>query len=124
TKMQVKEIGHVRYDFKVLEKHQSAPGHCHGGVLAGLMDATLGGSALTYAFAQGKLCATVEFKINYFLPVHLHDELIAEGRIEHTGKRLVHTVAEIRKKDTGEVVAKGIGTFNLYPMEKKTFTWK
>ncbi|WP_291722254.1 PaaI family thioesterase [Bernardetia sp.] len=117
----VDEIGHAVSEMKIVEKHQSAPGHCHGGVIAGLMDATLGASALSYAFANGKLCATVEFKINYFLPVKLHDEIVAEANLEHTGKRLVHTVCDIKNKKTGKIVAKGIGTFNLYPMNKQTF---
>lgn len=119
--LEIPEVGHAISEMKIVEKHQSAPGHCHGGVISGLMDATLGGSALSYAFAQGKLCATVEFKINYFLPVKLHDELIAEANLEHTGNRLVHTICDIKNKKTGKVVAKGIGTFNLYPMNKQTF---
>ena len=119
--LKVPEVGHAISEIKIVEKHQSAPNHCHGGVISGLMDATLGASALSYAFAQGKLCATVEFKINYFLPVKLHDELIAEANLEHTGNRLVHTTCDIKNKKTGRTVAKGIGTFNLYPMDKQTF---
>ncbi len=117
----IPKVGHAISEMKILEKHQSAPNHCHGGVISGLMDATLGGSALSYAFAQGKLCATVEFKINYFLPVKLHEELIAEANLEHTGNRLVHASCEIKNKKTGKIVAKGMGTFNLYPMNKQTF---
>ena len=119
--LEVNEPGDIVYTMKVMEEHQSSPNHCHGGVLAGLMDSTLGVSALSYAMTQKCLCSTVEFKINYLAPVHLGDELKAHGRIDHKGKSLVITSADIFEVSTGKLVCKGMGTFNLYPMEKKDF---
>jgi uncharacterized protein (TIGR00369 family) len=122
--LHVETPGHVRYEMVVEEKHCSSPGHCHGGVLAGLMDAVLGSAALTYAFTKGELCATVEFKINFCQPALVGQKLIAEAQIDHKGKRLVVCSGEIRNAQTGEVLNKGLGTFNLYPMGKKEFLWK
>jgi uncharacterized protein (TIGR00369 family) len=121
--LEVLTPGQVRYEMLVEEKHTSSPGHCHGGALAALMDSALGSSALTYAFTQGNLCATVEFKINYCQPAHLKDALLAEARIDHAGKRLIVCSGEIRLKSDGTLIAKGLGTFNLYPMNKKEFLW-
>ncbi len=117
----IHEPGNIEYSMKVKDEHQSSPNHCHGGVLAGLMDATLGVAALSYAMTQKCLCSTVEFKINYLAPVHLGDELKATGHLDHKGKSLVITSAEIYQVSTGKLVCKGMGTFNLYPMEKKDF---
>ncbi|WP_027003511.1 PaaI family thioesterase [Hugenholtzia roseola] len=122
-RLEVLAPGEVRYEMLVEEKHTSSPGHCHGGALAGLMDSVLGSSALTYAFTQGNLCATVEFKINYCQPAHLKDTLVAVARIDHAGKRLIVCSGEIRLKTDGTLIAKGLGTFNLYPMNKKEFLW-
>ncbi|MFZ4715703.1 MAG: PaaI family thioesterase [Bacteriovoracaceae bacterium] len=119
--LEIKDAGEITYTMKVLEEHQSSPNHCHGGVLAGLMDSTLGVASLTYAMTQKCLCSTVEFKINYLAPVHLGDELRAEGRLDHKGKTLVIASADIYQVSTGKRVCKGMGTFNLYPMEKKDF---
>jgi len=118
--LEVSKPGHIFYKIKILEKHLSSPETCHGGVLAALMDATLGTAALTYAFTQDMLCSTVEFKLNYYAPVQFGDELIGEGKIDFTGKRLVCTSAEIRsQKDSKKIFSKGLGTFNLYPITKR-----
>ncbi len=111
--------GHVSYRLTIKETHQSSPGTCHGGVIAGLMDAVLGASALTQAFIDQKLVSTVEFKINFLRPVAVGETLYGEGRVEHAGTRLITTGAKILLADTDTVIALGLGTFNLYPLEKK-----
>lgn len=113
--------GDVTYHLKVEEKHCSSPGTCHGGVISGFMDAILGVTVLSYAVTQEKLCATVEFKVNYIQPARLGEELVGTGKIEHKGKRLVVASASINKKDSNELVARSMGTFNLYPISKKAF---
>ena len=65
-KLKVLEPGHVLYTMSVLQDQLSSPATCHGGAIAGLMDSVLGVAALSYAFTLECLCATVEFKINYF----------------------------------------------------------
>ncbi|SHJ68643.1 Thioesterase superfamily protein [Hymenobacter daecheongensis DSM 21074] len=113
--------GQVDYSMTIRPEHLSSPGTCHGGVLAGLMDAALGAAALSLAFTAGELVSTVEFKINYLHPVRLHDELVARGRVEHTGKTLVVATADIACPARNLVVARGLGTFNRYPADKRDF---
>ena len=110
--------GEVIYTLKLNQHHQSSPHTVHGGSLAAMMDATLGLSALSHAVTQGKLCATVEFKMNYLEPATPDEELEGKAHIDFTGKRLVVTSAEIKSKNNGKLLAKGMGTFNLYPMDK------
>jgi uncharacterized protein (TIGR00369 family) len=114
--------GDVQYTMTVRPEHLSSPGTCHGGVLAGLMDSALGAAALSLAFTAGELVSTVEFKINYLHPVHLHDHLVAHGVVEHSGKTLVVSSATITCPTRDNlVVARGLGTFNRYPATKRDF---
>jgi len=119
-KFKLIDLGHISYSMKITEQHLSSPSTCHGGAVAGLMDAVLGTAALTLAFSRNQLCSTVEFKMNYFVPVKLNDALVGVGKVENAGKRLVVTRADIKNQDD-RVVAIGQGTFNLYPMDKREF---
>jgi len=115
----VHEPGKVSYEMKVLEKHLSSPDTCHGGIIAGMMDSLIGAAALTVAFTENNLVSTVEFKINYFKPVCLGTVLSGDGHVDYKGKSLIISSGEIRERESGELVAKAIGTFNVYPLSKK-----
>ncbi|TGE27308.1 PaaI family thioesterase [Hymenobacter metallicola] len=119
--LQVASPGQVEYTMTVRPEHLSSPGTCHGGVIAGLMDSALGAAALTLSFQSGELVSTVEFKINYLHPVRLHDHLVARARVDHSGKTLVVSSAEITCANRELVVARGMGTFNRYPADKRDF---
>lgn len=117
--LDIKESGIVTYETTISERHLSSPETCHGGALAGLMDNVLGVTALAHAVQQNMLCATVEFKINYLNPAKLGDQIFGEAEIDYKGRRLVVTSGTLRTKD--KLIAKGLGTFNLYPSEKSNF---
>ncbi len=117
--LQVNDLGEWNYSFTVENKHLSSPGICHGGVLSGLMDASLGLEALMAGIFEDKICSTVEFKINYLGPARLGDTLIGRGKVEFKGSRLIVTSADIIHSTDGRLIAKGLGTFNLYPFSKK-----
>lgn len=113
------EPGKITYALTVTAAHVSFLDACHGGVIAGMMDATLGVTALSWAVPKGKLCATVEFKTHFFSPVKRGDKLEGTGEIDFAGSRLVVTTAHIMDTTSGQLVAKGMGTFNLYPLAKR-----
>ena len=115
--LSIPEPGKAVYTMTVKNKHLSSPGTAHGGIVAGLMDATIGAAALFLAMPRGEFVSTVEFKMNYFAPVKLGDQLRAEAEVEHSGKRLIVSRGTIYRGD--EAVASGMGTFNAYPMAKK-----
>lgn len=118
-RLSVQGPGKITYLLDVDERHLSMAPACHGGVIAGMMDATLGVTALSWAVEQGKLCATVEFKTHFFAPVKAGDRLEGSGAIDFVGSRLVVTTAHITALTTRQLVAKGIGTFTLYPAAKR-----
>ncbi|MDX1604805.1 MAG: PaaI family thioesterase [Candidatus Competibacterales bacterium] len=115
----VEAPGRIRYRLQVGEAHLSMPGACHGGVLAAMMDAVLGLTALSRVFPEGHLCQTVEFKINYLTAVTPGTTLEGQGHIEFAGSRLMVVTGTLTNLDSGQPVAKGTGTFSLYPLERK-----
>lgn len=110
--------GEVITKMKVLDVHQNSPGIAHGGAIAGMMDAVLGVAALSNTVLDGNLVSTVEFKINYFKPIFLNDQLVGKGKVIRKGKSLVVSIGEIYRGE--ELVAHGQGTFNVYPISKRT----
>lgn len=118
-KLSVKSPGVVIYEMEIKDKHLSSPKVGHGASVAAMMDAILGTTALSKVYDNGNLVSTVEFKINYFKPIFKNDILIATGEIEFEGKSLIVTTGRIVKKESGELVSKGMGTFNIYPMSKR-----
>ncbi|MEN8929305.1 MAG: PaaI family thioesterase [Flavobacteriales bacterium] len=119
----VKIPGESIYTMEVLEKHLSSPNVCHGGVVAGFMDSVLGSAALSLSLKDNALVSTVEFKINYFKPVYLGDKLLGKGKVDFEGKKLIASTGEIYVVKEGKetLIAKAIGTFNKYPLEKTQF---
>lgn len=56
---------------------------------------------------EGIIKVSVHYDISYFSPAKLHEEVELDGRVvEQKGKMTAVTV-EIRKKDSGELVAIG-----------------
>lgn len=115
----IPEPGLVHYYLKINESHLSTPRATHGGVISALMDGVLGVAALSKTVADNRIVSTVEFKINYISPSFLGDELFGTGKVESQGKRIIITSGDIvctNRNNT--LIAKAMGTFNAYPLEK------
>lgn len=115
----IDEAGIVTCTMKIEEKHLSSPNVCHGGVMAGFMDTVMGSAALSQVILNRNLVSTVEFKLNYFRPVYLHDELIGKGKVIYHGRKLIYAEGEVYNAATNKILAKGLGTFNIYPLHRK-----
>ncbi|GAB4249341.1 MAG: hypothetical protein Kow0079_01930 [Vicingaceae bacterium] len=109
--------GIVEYHVTIKQEHLATTKAAHGGFVAGFMDAVLGVAALSSVALDGKLVATVEFKINYLKPVFLNDELKGIGNVINKGNRLITSEGKIYNQKN-ELIAIGNGTFNAYPFEK------
>jgi len=95
----------------------ATPTAIHGGMLAAMMDGIIGVAALSAVAKENKLVSTVEFKINYFKPAFLGDQLTGKGKVDHKGNRIIHASGEIYNQKN-ELIAKALGTLNAYPFEK------
>lgn len=115
--LEVLQEGEVKYTLEIKEKHLATPIAAHGGVVAGLIDGTLGVAALTIAGKNQNVVSTVELQVNYLKPVKLGDRLVAIGKVISAGKRLLYVEASVINQDD-ILVAKASGTFNAYPAEK------
>ena len=109
------------YKMTIKKEHLSSPDTCHGGALSGFMDAVLGVPVLSYAVSKDMLCSTVEFKMNFLGPAKLGDIIIGTNSIDFKGKSLVVSSASLFNETSGKAIAKGMGTFNLYPTKKRDF---
>ncbi len=106
--------GELATEMEVREDHLSIVKSCHGGVIAGMMDALLGTTALTLVKEKGWFVSTIEFKINYYKPVALNQTLVGTGEVDFEGKNIIATIGAIRIKDTDEIAARGLGTFKIF----------
>lgn len=109
--------GEARYTLEIKEKHLATPIAAHGGVVAGLIDGTLGVAALSVAQKNNNVVSTVDLNINYLKPIKFGDHLESLGKVLSAGKRLIYAEASVTNQD-GVLVAKASGVFNAYPMEK------
>lgn len=119
------EPGKVEYRMEITEKLLSNPAAAHGGAISAMMDAILGVSALSLSTEKNKLVSTVEFKINYFAPITLGDKLVGVGQVVFEGNRMISCEGAIYCENKNmNLVSKGLGTFNSYPVEKNTMLGK
>ena len=113
----IKDFGVVEYYLSIKEKHLATPNAAHGGVVASLLDSTIGVGALSIVCQDGKVVSTVEMKTTFFSPVFLNDILTAKSSLLAKGKHLLFMEAEVRNQNN-QLIAKASGTLNSYPKEK------
>lgn len=109
--------GELEYNLTIRKELLATQHAAHGGALAAFMDAILGVASLSAVADEGKLVATIEFKINYLKPALLGDSLKGKGKVIQKGKRILITEGEIYNQNN-ELIVKAIGTFTSYPVNK------
>ncbi len=97
--------GYARVALTVEERHLNAAGVCHEGALFSLCD---------FAFAiagnsHGRLGFAIEVNISFFRSANLKDELIAEAKEIHMGKRIGLYSMEVTNQEGERIaLAKGV----------------
>ncbi len=109
--------GDIHYSITIEDCHLATPIASHGGVIASIMDSTLGIAALSLVCEDDNIVSTVNMNLNFLAPVLKGDKLDAFSKVLSKGKKLIVTEAEIRNQNN-RIVAKGMGTFNIYPGHK------
>ena len=99
--------------FRLGKRYTGPPGHCHGGIIASILDDAMGKvNKLRHVVALTK-----EMTVEYLKPVPLHKPLRVEGReLSVHGRQHINT-AEILN-DKNEVLARSRGTFIAIDPEK------
>ena len=104
------EEGECRIEVDLAAIHMSLAERAHGGVLFTMLDSAMGRAVLS-TLPDGRGCATVECKINFFRPVQT-GTLIATARVENTSRSMAYAEGSI-VNDDGKLVAKASGTLFL-----------
>lgn len=99
------------------DQHQSYPNRMHGGIIAAILDETIGRAVMIEG--DGAWGVTVEFNARYRKPVPLDVELRAVGRIEKSGARGFEGTGELLLPD-GTVAAEGRGRYMRVPLDRIT----
>ena len=98
--------------FRLGKRYGGPPGHCHGGIIATILDDAM--SKLNKL--RGVTAATSKMTVDYLRPVPLHTSLQVRSReISKQGRRVTRT-AEIAN-EKGTVLARGRGIFVVLDSE-------
>lgn len=85
--------GRVTIAAPILPGSRQQHGHAHAGLTFAIGDSAAGYAALT-VMPEGHEVLTAEMKINLLAPAR-GDRLVAEGRVERAGRRLIVVSAEV-----------------------------
>lgn len=100
--------GECRIEVEIQPIHLSQAERVHGGFLFTLLDTAMG-RALLSTLPEGRGCATLECKINFFRPVQ-KGRLVAIGKVVNTTRSTAYAEGSIANSD-GKLVARSSGTF-------------
>jgi uncharacterized protein (TIGR00369 family) len=99
--------------FRLSKRYTGPPGHCHGGIIASILDDAMGKVNKLHQV----VALTREMTVEYLKPVPLHKPLRVEGReIEKKGRTHINAAEIFNEK--GEVLARSRGIFIAIDPEK------
>lgn len=104
------EKGEYVLELDIQERHHSMAGRAHGGVLFSMLDTAMG-RAVILELPEGRGCATIEAKINYFRPVQT-GRIFATARVPRMTRRTAYAEGVITDEE-GNELARSSGTFLL-----------
>jgi uncharacterized protein (TIGR00369 family) len=103
----------VSCTFRLGKSYTGPPAHCHGGIIATILDDAMGKLNKVY----GVVAVTSKLTVEYLKPVPLEQRLhVVSHHVSRRGRRLKH-VAEIRNP-SGTVLARSQGVFIAIDPEK------
>lgn len=107
------EPGRVVVHYEVGGDHLRTRGIAHGGVIATLMDTSLGLAASTRA-PEGLDVVTAQINVNFIRPAWAGERLEAVAEVRHSGRKTAVASGEVRT-ESGTLVATGSATFVYIP---------
>ena len=104
------DYGFARLRMKFKNELSQGAGFFHGGAITSLCDTSVGVALFTMV-DEGDNILTVELKINFIAPAD--DDIFAEARIIHKGRRTAVGDVDVKKSD-GTLVAKALVTYYVF----------
>jgi len=108
--------GYVRLALTLESKHTNPHGVVHGGVLTTLMDEAIGGVIASVRGLEEMGIAphsTVAMNVSFLGSARAGDEILIEARVLKVGRSIAFGEAEVRKRGSDAVIAKGGLTFSI-----------
>ncbi len=96
------------------EKHMNPNGVVHGGVITTLMDEAAGHAIVTIRGLEAMAetpHATVDMSVSLLSGARVGDELVCEARTLRVGRAVAFAEAEVRRRGSDNLVAKGSFTY-------------
>jgi len=109
------ENGYSKCELEVREKLLNPHKMLHGGIIYSMVDTGMGGALYSILNAK-ELCATIEVKINYFIPVSV-GTIVCETKVIHKSKKIAALESEVKSGE--HLVAKAMGTFSIFNVKAK-----
>ncbi|MCH8026396.1 MAG: PaaI family thioesterase [Chloroflexi bacterium] len=109
------EPGRARMRFRAKEEFYNPAGVVQGGILAAMLDDTLGPAAASTVGPQ-EFVTTVEMKISFLRPAKA-GELIGEGRVVHKGRSIIFVEGTLSAGGESPV-ATATGTWRVVPFNR------
>ena len=92
--------------FRLDQRYTGPPGHCHGGIIATILDEAMG----KVNKLRQVIALTSEMTVDYLRPVPLHQPLRVESReVSVRGRRHVNRAEILNQR--GDVLARGRAVF-------------
>ena len=111
----VLENGELVGVFSPRQEHQGYPGRMHGGIIAAILDETIGRAVnLAHGDTWG---VTARFSMRLRRPVPLDGDVKVVGRITRDSDRVFEGTGEVLLED-GTVAAEGEGTYVKLPIDE------
>ena len=107
--------GEVRAEFVAAARHRGYPDRVHGGILASVLDETLGRAVAI----RGHWTHTARLEVRYRQPVPVGARVVVSARQVHDRGRFVQAAGEARLDD-GTVVAEASGLFHKLTPEQES----
>ncbi len=104
--------GAAEVRLEVTPSHRNLRGVAHGGVVASLLDSSLG-AAVVSTLAPQEWCGTLELSVQFRNPAR-HGPLVGRGRVERRGRRVAFAAGEVLDA-RGKVVAAAHGVWTIWP---------
>jgi uncharacterized protein (TIGR00369 family) len=99
--------------FRLGKRYTGPPGHCHGGIIATILDEAMG----KVNKLRDVVAVTSEMTVNYLKPVPLKHPLRVESReVEVKGRKHINMAEILNEK--GEVLARSQGLFIAIDVER------
>jgi len=116
-RIDVWEKGRIVMSVKLEDRHMNPNGIVHGGVITTLMDEATGHVIVTIRGLEVMAetpHATIDMSVSFLSGARVGDELVCEARTLRIGRAVAFAEAEVRRRGSDDLVAKGRFTYAIF----------